>query len=506
MRTFKQFVDLKEAVGDSKDWKADSLSAPLAKGFVPPNDLKPVIRAFANSGSIVLMKDVSEKHVSMPKKTLYLVGGPVRDFLKGKTPKDLDLATNATPEQIAVILSAAGFKKAGDRSGKGGEELRIPQFFETGDGPQKVEDAKQGDNKIWFVKGRDNSEAHKAFVISAVVNGNEFEIATFRKDVSVENGNAAVDFADNPKVDASRRDLTINSMYIELTNDEGENKKIYDPTRSGRHDLEHGVVKTVGKAEERFQEDPIRIMRAIRFHCRFGSGEELHDDIRKAIPKFMNLPERIAPNRIRDEFLKGLLNPDIDPQKYLRIYYKTGLLHVVFPGVQFGPMNVPPQFTDKQDKVLALAWLLQHNPVEKVEQVLSDKREVNGESKNSGWELAERKAVVFLLKLKEFDADRVYQFLRQRDITGVTSQQIKSWVEMFGNRPEWSKQVKTFADHRKTVSWNDVQSAGRHICPTCNGRNSDTCMDCKGKGEVPENQRGQVVADMERDKFRQKLK
>src|SRR5690606_36996563 len=129
------------------------------------------------------------------------------------------------------------------------------------------------------------SEDGKVFVIGANVDGEEFDIATFRKDAKVTDGAAEVDFVDNPHADASRRDLTINALYIELSKADGENSKLYDPTGKGFHDVKHNIVRTVGKAEERFQEDKLRVLRAIRFHCKFGSGSQMDQEIEKAIPK-----------------------------------------------------------------------------------------------------------------------------------------------------------------------------------------------------------------------------
>jgi len=511
-RSFKQYVMLKEEKG-SKDWKQESAAPPLDKGFIPPQKLRPVIRAFLNSGSIVLQKDTSTgKDVAMPKKTLYLVGGPVRDFIKGKTVHDYDLATNATPAQTATILSAAGFKKTGDKSGKDGEELNLPaQFYDEDGQKRKIEDAEKGDTKRWFIKGRDNSEIRKVFVISAVVEGEEFEIATFRKDAKVVDGQAEVDFTDNPKEDAERRDLTINSLYIELTKADGENKKLYDPTGSGLHDLKHSVVKTVGKAQERFDEDPLRIMRAIRFHCRFGQGDKLDPEIAKAIPNFMNLPERVALERIRDEFLKGLLHPDVDSKKYLTIYNKTKLLQVIFPGVNFAQnKGVPAEFSDKSDKPLALAWLLRYNPVETVGKLLSPMRQVGAEQKATGWQVEERRAVLFLLKLKNFQPDQVSQFTRGKMGTGLSPQQIRDWVEMF-NAPGtkrntrggwWKKRVNAFADHQPSVKWDDVVASGGDTCKNCRGMG---CEVCQGSGKVPPQERGKIISSLEAEAFKKKL-
>lgn len=513
-RSFKQFVSLKES--SDNDWKSTALGPPLPKGFIPPPKLRPVIKAFLNSDSIVLHKGINEKEsLTMPKKTLYLVGGPVRDFIMGKSIKDLDLATNATPEQIAIILSSAGFKRVEDRSGKAGAELKLPaQFWNSDEEEKKIEDAKTGDKFVWFIKGRDNSKEKKPFVISAVVDGEEFEIATFRKDAKVTDGQASVDFVDNPAEDAARRDLTINSMYIELTSPDSENKRLYDPTGHGLHDLKSGVVKTVGKPEDRFEEDPLRVMRAIRFWARFGKTGKMDPDMLKAMRKFTDLRERVALERIRDEFLKGLVHPEVDTAKYITAYKETGIIKMVFPGLNFDPPNgMPAKFGEKKDKPLALAWLLQHNPTEKVAEALAPQHSVNNENKPTGWQTDERKAVLFLLKLKEFSPEQVSHYMKAREGTGLSNAQIRDWVSMFkigdtnrNSRPWWAKHVGAFSGYQRQVGWDDAVKGGHDKCPSCKGQFSQNCSMCNGKGEAPEHMRSEILSKLEAEKFKDTLR
>lgn len=502
IKSFKDYLNFREENdndGESnKDWRKSFIQ--LQKGFIPPPKLQPIIEAFLKSGEIELSPDTT-KSPTMPKKSLFLVGGPVRDFLTGRSIKDYDLATNATPEQTAHILSNAGFKMAGDRSGKNGKPLNLA-FSPV--------EAESGDKKYWYVKGRDASQDNKAFVIGAVVDGEEFDIATFRKDAKVTDGNAEVEFTDNPNGDASRRDLTINSLYIELTKADGENKKLYDPTGHGFHDVKNKTVRTVGKAEDRFHEDKLRVLRAIRFHSKFGSGEKMDSEIESAIPKFKNL-EGVSLERIRDEFLKGLTAPDVDLKRYVAIYKRTGLLGKVFPDVNFDPPNsIPLEVSDQKDKPLALAWLLQHNPVDKVAQTLSPTRRIGFEEKPTGWTVQEKRAVIFLLKLKEFNPENLADFMRQREGTGLTNQQIRNWVEMFKisgtnrhRRPWWANHVNAFADHQRSVGWNDAILAGKDKCPNCHGVG---CEECKGTGQLPVEKRSQIIGDMEKAAFLNKIK
>ena len=499
MKSFKQFVEQKQESSD-KDWRKEYINLP--KGFIPSKNMAPIVQAFLDSGGIELTNDTSSS-VTMPKKSLFLVGGPVRDFIlnPSKRSKDYDLATNATPEQIALILHSAGFKVPAnknkdtgkmepdyDRSGSSdGEDRRKAKEMNLSFKPDMQG---PGDSKIWFLKGRDSSEDKKPFVIGAVVNGEVFEIATFRKDGKTVNGRSEVDFVDNPVDDAERRDLTINSMYIELTKPDGENKKLYDPTRKGYHDVFSGNVRTVGKAEQRFAEDKLRVMRAIRFHCKFGKSKAMDKEMEESIPKFSDL-EGVAMERIRDEFLKGLEDPDVDPKKYVSLYKKFGLLGKVFPEVSVRT-DIPPQLRDKKDKLVALAWMLQDNPTETIMSALG-----------RVWPNQEKSLIAYLVSLKEFDPENLEHYLKGRRNLGVTKDQIGRWADMFdvvdggsvkSLRPTWSDRVRRFSsfqpDQTKLVSW---LGDNGELHPEVVSRNLS---------DVPNHFRSSVLKDINKEKLK----
>lgn len=409
MKSFKEFISLKSQVikeetnESKKDWKKEFIK--LEKGFVPPSNLKPVVQAFADSNNISIMDDTS-KEINMPKKNLYLSGGSVRDFLSNKTPKNYNLSTNATPKQIVIILKNSGFS----------EDNR---------------------NKTWESKGNN---------IIAIVNGDEFKIETFSKP-----GKNSPEFTDDMIEDAEKRDLTINSMYIELSKNDSENNKLYDPTKKGWYDITHGNIKSIGNTEGKFREDKIRMMRAVRFYSQYGKGP-IDKDIQKAISELKSDIKKLPKEEIKEEFVKGLVNPDIDPKKYLETYNKTGLLEQVFPNVELN-LDIPPDFSNKKDKILALAWVLQNNSTDKVKEVLSD------------WS-HEKNAVVCLLKLKDFNMDNIDELLESKKISGLSEEQIRNWVELFNvegrsPRPMWSKSVKRFArfrpDGKQLAGWDSSE-------------------------------------------------
>ncbi len=444
MKSFKNFLIEKEKKlfeQTEENWKKEYVN--LQKGFVPPSNLKPIIQAFLDSGSIPLINDTSSK-ITMPKKSLFLVGGSVRDFILGKRHKDLDLVTSATPDQIAMILHSAGFKL--DKSNHD-EDLKL--LFEP-------EMADENYPKKWYLKEKD---LDTPTAIYAMVNGEEFKISTFRK-----NSNEKVEFTDNLKEDSERRDLTINSLYIELTKTDGENNKLYDPNGHGYYDLKNNKIRVIGNPKNRFEEDKSRIMRAIRFQSKFGK-EQLSKDTEQAIRK-MNDLDGMSLEKIKQEFIKGIEDPDVDPKKYINNYNQYGVLNKIFPEVSLNT-KIPSQLRDKKDKFLTLAWILQDNPIEKINSVLDCKRKLGEEEKETGWKNQEKQSVVFLLRLKEFDLDEIEDLLKQKKILGITKDQIRKWVELFDlvdenkvvtPRPNWARKVKSFAgfspDYSKLVTWN----------------------------------------------------
>jgi len=183
------------------------------------------------------------------------------------------------------------------------------------------------------------------------------------------------------------------------------------------------------------------------------------------------------------------MHPDIDPGCYLDLYDKTGLLNTVFPGMHH-TTQVPGEFAGKKDKILALAWLLQNNPMEKIAAVLGPDRPVGKGSKLSGWQNQEKKAIMFLLKLRDFNPQHVVAHHKARQGTGLSDQQIKSWVDMHKGSmsfPADPGHVKSFAGYDRSIGWDDAVSKQ----PTL--------------AKMAPHMRGNVLADLEAEKFQKGL-
>ena len=211
----------------------------------------------------------------------YIAGGAVRDFVFGKNPKDYDLATNATPEESLKVLDRNGIK-------------HTPQVGE------------------------------QFGVVIAKIDNEDYEIATFRADLEAGR-QTSVQFIRDPKADAQRRDLTMNALFYDI----GKNE-IIDYV-GGIDDIKNHRVRCVGDPMQRFGEDPLRVLRLIRFHCRINSSPKLDEETVKAIQSFVSngltdkLGRPLANERIRDEFKKGLKSALV-PVVFLQLYFKFGIL------------------------------------------------------------------------------------------------------------------------------------------------------------------------------------
>jgi poly(A) polymerase/tRNA nucleotidyltransferase (CCA-adding enzyme) len=272
--------------------------------------------------------DVPEEVVSVAK-TLqeagfeaYLVGGCVRDILlsaarrESVEPKDWDIATNARPEEI-----------------------------------QKLFEDNVYENDFGTVLVKTRTDAGDSPRMSAVV-----EVTTYRIEGKYTDKRHPdeVKFAKTIEEDLSRRDFTINAMAFDAVNVPGvegvisgslqqvkRSGKRSDPATAtlslidpygGQDDLKKGIIRTVGTPEDRFSEDALRLMRAVRFATELGWEIELNT--RRAIEKCSHGLEAIAKERIRDELLKMIMSPNA--AKGILLLEELGLLQYVLPELREG--------------------------------------------------------------------------------------------------------------------------------------------------------------------------
>ena len=209
----------------------------------------------------------------------YFVGGCVRDLLSGGEPKDWDITTNATPEQIQKVFS--------------------DNFYENNFGTVSV------------ITGS-NEESSKVV-----------EITPYRLEGKYTDKRHPdeIKFAKNLEDDLSRRDFTVNSVALAL-----DEEKIID-LFDGQKDLKNKIIRTVGDPEKRFGEDALRLMRAVRFSVQLGFIIE--EKTAQAIKKLASTLEFVSKERIRDEFEKIIMSENA--ASGVRLLENLGLLKFILP-------------------------------------------------------------------------------------------------------------------------------------------------------------------------------
>jgi putative nucleotidyltransferase with HDIG domain len=224
----------------------------------------------------------------------YLVGGCVRDLLLGQEPQDYDVATEARPEEVVCLFPEA-------------------QLVGAHFGVALVRDG-----------------------------GAEVQVATFRTDHAYSDGRRpeTVEFQTDPRQDVLRRDFTINGLLLDP--DSGE---VLDYV-GGRQDLEAGLVRAIGDPEARFQEDHLRMLRAVRFAARFGF--EIEERTWAAIRLLHASIRRISSERIRDEIVRILTEGSA--RRGFELLDACGLLVEILPEVAaMKGVEQPPEFHPEGD-------------------------------------------------------------------------------------------------------------------------------------------------------------
>lgn len=194
------------------------------------------------------------KALDAQNKDVYFVGGCVRDALLNLDCQDLDIGVPYPPEETLNLLQEHDIRA-------------VATGFNHG-------------------------------TITAIIEGQHFEITSYRKDVFADGRHAEVEYTDNWQDDAHRRDLTINALYMDY---EGQ---IYDVV-GGLHDLEQGIVKFIGDPYDRIHEDFLRILRFFRFYGRLGA-KPAEQNILSAIKISTANLSKLSKERVRDEFFKIL--------------------------------------------------------------------------------------------------------------------------------------------------------------------------------------------------------
>lgn len=349
------------------------------------NDLYDIIPQSIKDISLLFKKNGKE---------LYLVGGAVRDFLNNENPKDFDLCTNATPDEILNIVK------------------------------NKYKTTEQG----------------KSFGVIVIYTKDQpmgIEVATFREDIYDDKlgitRNPEIKFSTIEK-DVLRRDITYNSMFYDL-----EKRKIIDLV-GGIEDIKNKTTKFVGNPNDRITEDPLRILRVLRFSCRYNFAIDLNT--KKSIIANKNKLSIVSQERIWDEMKKAAKQAK-NYSEYLEFFNEFDMWDQVFPGAK---INTKIEKTDSF--ISYIANLFKFDNISDLEKrmVLEYKIEYDTASK-----------VVFLINLLKLTPELAFDLYKQKVKCHCSTDLIVDWLDINDIN---DKMFIRFMEYKPSVSAEDLMKQG----------------------------------------------
>ena len=309
--------------------------------------------------------EISDAYIKAGK-DIFLVGGAVRDFIKGINPKDYDLVTNSLPNESKEILKDFNVS---DEQGKNFGVLRV------------------------FTKDEPTG----------------YEIASYRKDISggrdTKGDEQKVEMGGNVTIedDCNRRDLTCNALFYDI-----KNKQIVDLV-GGISDIKNGIIRAVGDPMQRFIEDRLRICRIFRFAARTeGKIDDKTADAIRTDNRLRNIGPKddVSQERIWEEFNKAWKQSK-DFNYYLQFFTDFDMWNEAFPN-----SNVNTDLISSKDFIVVLANLFQNEDTSKLERKMVQEWKV---------EVDVARPVIFLIDFLKLSQDNVVDLFKQKNRYHETS-------------------------------------------------------------------------------------
>jgi len=346
-------------------------------------------------------------------KDIFIVGGAIRDFLQGKSPKDYDLVTNALPEESKRILN--GFNVS-DEQGKNFGVLRV------------------------YTKEEPLG----------------YELASYRKDISkgrdTKGDDEKVELGHHITIedDCMRRDLTINALFYDIKKGE-----IVDIC-GGVDDIKNGVIRAVGDPKQRFLEDRLRILRVFRFAARVGGKiDNGTSDAIKSDNRLYGIGTKddVAQERIWEEFVKAF-NQCKDFTYYLNLLSEYDMWGEIFPN-----SNINRKFIDNHNLVITLANLFKLENTNALERKMVQNWKI---------EIPTARKSIFLINLLYLDIDKWIDLYKSKIRCNIDNETILEWFRVnnikeriFNSFIDYKPSVS--ADHLKSQGWKEGAELGKEI-------------------------------------------
>jgi len=329
-------------------------------------------------------------------KSLFVVGGSVRDFINKETPKDFDLATDATPEEVLMITKGYKSKLQGEAFG----------------------------------------------VVVVYTKDGEFEVATFRIDVYGEKlggtRNPDVIFSTIDK-DVLRRDLAYNALFYDL-----DKREILDLV-GGIEDIKNKITRFVGDPIIRIMEDPLRILRLFRFNSRYGFQID-----KKSFDAIKSEKERlsiITKERIWDE-IKKAYKQAISFIDYMNLLIDTGVAEIIFPNTILNKYIITSWYRKGISLEVYFAKLLSNNRDDLAKKLVFDFK----------IETSFARKVIFLIDLLYLNTENILDLYKKRVVSAISTDDILEWYRIIGLMKY--SEYRAFLFFKTSVSGDEIMKKG----------------------------------------------
>ena len=355
---------------------------PFIVNYMSNPVLKSVIKAFGNSGEIKLGYSTIQKgkgilHPTLKRKSLYLTGGSLRDHLKNQTVLEYDCVTDASPDEIRMILKS--------RSAELKEVKPLSDDIQILSNYQNLEEM-EGKKRVFFASRWDAEGDEMEFTV--MIDGQKIYISTF----SFNSKNRMLtpkkrSFATSPEEDARSRDLTINALYINLKNDDGENSELIDPL-GGVFDLKNGKIALISEKEKPFEKDPYLPYRIANLAARYAFNKKIPDDINQKIKEYDHSNYEEDKKVLKRYYLAAVENINIPTDSYISNLIHSHLIKQLFPDsvIQHPSTQLP------NNKILVTGYILQKNMPMKTAKMLEE----------MGWSKNDVENIIKFMKLAQF--------------------------------------------------------------------------------------------------------
>lgn len=442
VKTFQEYRQLKEAsenkdnkdgdggvatnvsLGKGNDYEPFQVSDdPKSEHYGKNAALSPIVRAFKGGGNWGWSKDDDsgdDKPVKISGKKLYLAGGSVRSHLMGEQGSGpVQLATNASPDEVYHLMKQNGFEFVTDSGDvKGSKDPN----------PNKTEGSKQS---FWVEMKNKNG---RPFTFGINVNGTKFKLETFRK----ARGKMTDDDEPEPGTmadDSNSRDFSMNSMYLELGNENGQNDKLTDH-QGGIHHMKSKKITPNGGMES-MKDRPDKMIRYMRFMHGYGDSSKMSTEDKKFMTDNAPSLGKLDRKYMMGELKKGMDKEGCDGRGLLKMLADLGMAEHIFPGKHLDT-DFPKELSELGDKNAPMAWMLR----------LNDPSMLDDEDMDQD-DLKKIKFLIKSLSMEEhMDHNMLEDLMQGFTSSGMSGRKLKEWAMKLGGKD--GNLMDAFVAHSKS--------------------------------------------------------